>query len=91
VYDWEFDFSDYNIDLLKQFAEGCSISTRTLRNDPVNISSRGVVILFTTNCDVDYELNKRGIIGFRERFHIIKATALNSPDLSEIFNKFFIY
>lgn len=83
VYDWEFNFSNYNIDVLKQFAEGSSISTRYLRNDPINISSRGVMMLFTTNCDVDSELRSRNIIGFRERFKIIKATKQNSPDLSK--------
>jgi hypothetical protein len=75
------------MDIIKQFSEGHKISTRLARRSPEIISSRGVIILLTTNVDVDAELQRLNIVGFRERFHIIKATPENSKNCG---NKYFI-
>jgi hypothetical protein len=80
VYDYEYDFVSYDMNLIKQFAEGHKISTRLASRSPEIISSRGVMFLLTTNVDVDAELERLNIIGFRERFHIIKATPENSKN-----------
>ncbi len=82
IFDWEFDFSSYDMDLLKQFAEGHQITIKKVDCDPEAISSRGVIMLFSTNCNVEAELKKKKIIGFKERFHVITATKENSPNCS---------
>lgn len=68
------------MDLLKQFAEGHLITIKKVDYDPESISSKGVVILFSTNCNVKEEIKKRKIIGFKERFHVINVTKTNSPN-----------